>query len=355
MTIYYYANHVYQFSPVMPLYHEISGTFIIKNRLSRKIEFYRFLRNTNPFLNEKTLFHTPKMILRTIPDFLDLEGIIFSQYVLKLHYNPKKCKTIFIGHGTGDKKYENDPNDLKSYNYHFITGPKHLKKLNDVGINIPSENLIKIGNMQFDDYVNDKLDSREKILDNLGVVDRNRKNVLYAPTWRYGKGTLKTHVYKFCKEITNKFNLIIRPHFFGSQHIPKIKLWTKLNRIKHVYFSNPANLKRNNIMCDFKISDILISDTSSILYEYLITCKPIIVVKNDYNKLLHNMPDEMNIMKAVYIYGNSDQEISKLIKDALVQHKYKQVYKDMLNHCFYFNDGKSVERAIRFLESISDN
>jgi CDP-glycerol glycerophosphotransferase (TagB/SpsB family) len=101
---------------------------------------------------------------------------------------------------------------------------------------------------------------------------------------------------------------------------------------------------------DFKASDIMISDTSSILYEYLVTGKPIIVVKNEYDRL-HIMPDEMNIMKYVYFYDNT-QDICALTQNALAEHGYKEVYEKMLHHCFYFNDGKSVTRAKEFVRGL---
>ena len=58
-----------------------------------------------------------------------------------------------MGHGAGDKKYGGSPHTLETYDYHFISGPKHLAKLKDVGINIPDERLISIGNPRFDYYL----------------------------------------------------------------------------------------------------------------------------------------------------------------------------------------------------------
>jgi CDP-ribitol ribitolphosphotransferase / teichoic acid ribitol-phosphate polymerase len=104
-------------------------------------------------------------------------------------------------------------------------------------------------------------------------------------------------------------------------------------------------------MNDFLVSDIMISDTSSILYEYLITDKPIIVVKNDCDDL-HRMPGEMDIMNYATIFDGS-QDIVKLIDQNLADQKFKAEYNKLLHNCFYFNDGKSVERIREFLTSIS--
>ena len=348
MKIYYFANQIYQFSYALPIYQKAKGLFIAKS-MKRIFQFKKHLRNANTLKDVKTFLNTPPFIKCALKNIHNLEGVVISLSNAAINSGPKNNKTIFLGHGTGDKPYGPNVELLKGYDYHFISGPKHLEKLQDVGLNIPEEKLIKIGNPRFDDYINNKID-KEKELNRLGIVDRSRKNVLYAPTWKWGDGTLHRYVYKFSRELTNKYNLIVRPHSHDRKYIPKIKMWTKLNRIKHVYFSNPAELVKSDTMNDFMVSDILISDTSSILYEYLITHKPIIVAKNEY-KELHNMPHEMNIMNYVTIYDGS-QYILKLIEDNFINQKYKAELDHLLSNCFYFNDGKSTERAVEFIKAL---
>lgn len=348
MKIYYFANQIYQFSYSIPIYKRLGGTFIVR-KYKKLLSFKKLLRNTNVFPNVKTFLNTPPIVKLDIKNLYDLKGIIISQSNTRINCNHQKCKTIFVGHGSGDKRYGGNEKILKSYDYHFLSGPKHMQKLRDVCLNIPEEKLVKIGNLRFDDYVNNKI-NREEVLDTLGVKDRGRKNVLYAPTWRWGSGTFKKFVYQFCREITKEFNLIVRPHYHDSKRIPKVKIWAKLHGIKHVYFSNSSKLLTNDTMQDFMVSDILISDTSSVLYEYLITGKPIIIAKTNCDEL-HTMPDDMNIMKYADIYDGS-QNIVKMIENNLLNQPHKNDYKKLLNNCFYYNDGKSVERAMNFLRSI---
>ena len=77
----------------------------------------------------------------------------------------------------------------------------------------------------------------------LGVQDRDRKTILYAPTWKWGAGTLHQYGYKFCQELTKEYNLIIRPHYFDRKYIPKFKYWAKskgqniyIFRILRIYY-----------------------------------------------------------------------------------------------------------------------
>jgi len=348
MKIYYFANQIYQYSYALPIYRTAGGTFIAKS-IKRIIQFKRYLKDGNSSAKIKTFLNTPPLLKCKTQNVHNLDGIVISFSNAAIHSDNKKCKIIFVGHGTGDKPYGPNVQFLEGYDFHFISGPKHLEKLKDVGLNIPEEKLIKIGNPRFDDYVNGKID-RDHELNRLRVIDKTRKNVLYAPTWKWGDGTLLRYVYHFAREITKEHNLIVRPHSHDRKYIPGLKRWMKRNGIKYVYFSNPADLVKCDTMNDFMVSDILISDTSSILYEYLITAKPIIVAKNEY-KELHHMPDEMDIMNFVTIYDGS-QDILKMVADNLADTSYKIDYKKLLDTCFYFNDGKSVDRAVEFINSL---
>jgi CDP-glycerol glycerophosphotransferase (TagB/SpsB family) len=349
MKIYYFANQIYQYSYTLPIYRKLNGTFIVKS-IKRYLQFKKYLVGANSFPEAKSFRNTPPLRMVTMNRVAALDGTVISASNAPIHSEKKKCITIFIGHGTGDKKYGPNVQYLEKYDYHFISGPKHLEKLLDVGLNISEDRLIKIGNPRFDDYVNNRI-NRTSEFNRLGIKDRTRKNVLYAPTWKWGNGTLHQYVYPFAREISLKYNLIVRPHQHDRKYIPKIKKWVKSHGIQHVYFSNPISLIQSDTMSDFMVSDILISDTSSILYEYLITGKPIIVIKNDFDDL-HHMPGEMDIMNVVSTF-NSSQDIIELIDQNLANQKYKAVYNRLLHNCFYFNDGKSVERIAQFLKSIS--
>ena len=336
MNIYYYANQVYQYGHIKPVFAQTGGTFVV-NKFNRFLRFKFYMNN-------------PDVIIRELRKEIDLSGVIISCSNTIIKNNKDTSISIFIGHGAGDKKYGGSAHCLETYDYHFISGDKHLHKIKDVGITIAEEKLIKIGYPKFDEYLDSKL-NKDQYLEYLGIVDKSRKNILYAPTWKWGDGTLRRFGKKFCKEISRDYNLIIRPHFQDRSYIIKLKLWAKLNGLKHVYFSNPAKIIKNNTMNDFAISDLLISDTSSINYEYLITCKPIIIVDNNYDQL-HNMPTDLNILDIVQTYQSNKNDICSMIDFELNRNTFDN-YNKMLHNCFYFNDGKSSQRAADFIKSLN--
>ena len=347
MNIYFFANAVYQYSHSKSIFELTGGTFIV-NKFNRMLRFKYYLFNSVKNEAIKGFLNTPPVIIRDIRQPLDLRGVILSGSCTFVNNNKDNSFSIFIGHGAGDKKYGGSAEILKSYDYHFISGPKHLHKMKDMDVEIPSEKLVDIGYPKFDDYVNNKID-RNAYMNYLGIKDRSRKNILYAPTWRWGDGTLQKYGKQFCKELDGEFNLIIRPHFHDRRHILPLKFWAKSNGLNNVYFSNPAKILKNNSMYDFAISDLMISDTSSIIYEYLITKNPIIIADNNY-KDLHKMPSDLNILDlAKKYYGKN---LSSLVNAELSSNS-RSNYETLLNNCFYFNDGKSSKRASDFVLSLN--
>ena len=347
MNIYFFANAVYQYSHSKSIFELTGGTFIV-NKFNRMLRFKYYLLNSVKNEAIKGFLNTPPVIIRDIRQPLDLRGVILSGSCTFVNNNKDNSFSIFIGHGAGDKKYGGSAEILKSYDYHFISGPKHLHKMKDMDVEIPSEKLVDIGYPKFDDYVNNKID-RNAYMNYLGIRDRSRKNILYAPTWRWGDGTLQKYGKQFCKELDGEFNLIIRPHFHDRRHILPLKFWAKSNGFNNVYFSNPAKILKNNSMYDFAISDLMISDTSSIIYEYLITKNPIIIADNNYQDL-HRMPSDLNILDIANKYYGKN--IISLV-DAELSSNSRSNYETLLNNCFYFNDGKSSKRASDFVLSLN--
>jgi len=310
---------------------------------------------------EKTLWNTPKIILRKDGNMQDLSGVVLSFSNYWIERDPQKCQIIFHEHGASDKRIGSNLKKkplqrLKNFDHIFLMSPKNLIKikalaqsLGETDISQISDKLQKIENLRFTQYLVEKK-KRAEIIQNLGIQDRSRKNVLYAPTWRFGNGTLRKYFHRFAREITQEYNLIIRPHFHEAKLIPQYKLWAKLHGIKNIYFSNPGNLRQHDTFTDFIASDILLSDTSAVLYEYLITENPIIIIHPQYGKQVE-MPDQLNIMKNSVIFQETD-DINQLIVKSLEERKYARNYGQMHSACFYTNGEDEVIDAVKFVQDL---
>ncbi len=350
LPVYFLANQVYQFSYAKPIYELTGGSFIVP-KLRKLLRFKTRLRNTNAFPGVKTFLNTPILLYRNIKSLGDFHGIIISQSATRIIRERGKSITIFMGHGTGDRKYGGNAKVLESYDYHFISGPKHKEKLKDAGLSIPEARLIRIGNPRFDAYVNGEID-REAYLDHLGVIDRGRPTILFAPTWQSGHVNLFRFVFRFCRELSRDYNLIIRPHHFEMKYLPLVRAWAQAKGLKHVYYSNPNDLVHQDTFTVFACSDIMISDISSILYEFLVTRKPIILTTHTYDDL-HSMPDEMNVASVSELYdGSPGMDIAQMVAANLARSDNLERYQALLENCFYFNDGRSTNRAVEFISKL---
>jgi len=351
--VYYYANHIYQFSYALPIYNRIGGIFVVKD-LKRLLQFKRYLINLRRF-DEKTFLNTPPVLISSRKDLHKLNGVIFflsNSIMPKDDYSGSI--TIFHEHGTSDKRYggakTNNVADLKlkKYDHIFLSGPKNLKRLEEIGLYFPEKKLIRIGGLRFDKLFDNSYDINTEYK-RLKIKDTSRENILYAPTWRFGNGTLKQYAMKFAREITKKYNLIIRPHYHDYRYSRFLKFKTDLENIDHVYFSNATNIIKQDTFNDFVLADLMISDMSSVIYEFLIFRRPMIIIKNDFSNF-HKMPKNLDIMQNVDIY-NGTEDIVQMITENLEQQKYAAVYDQMAKDCFYV-EGSSVRRAADFITQL---
>ena len=359
MNLYYFANNIYQFSYAIPIYQKIGGTFLVRDKKCL-MQFKWAMRRMNKDRKKNGILNYPQVKLISKSERQNLSGIIiFCSNSISLKKYPN-AKTIFLEHGTGDKKYggakpgKDNPLDyaakkLLSYDFIFTSGKKNIYRIKNMDIEIEPEKIVKIGGTRFDEVICGEL-SRQIEEKRLKIKDTSRKNILYAPTWRFGDGTLDKYVHHFIKQITREYNLIIRTHYHDYKRIIQLKLWAKLHGFKHLYFSNPLDQIRNNTFHDFIVSDLMISDISAVIYEYIIMNKPMILISNN-TKFRHDMPDEMNAMKYATIWDEKS-DIIDLIKQSFADEERTAKYKELLNNCFFYNDGKSASRAIEFLESI---
>jgi hypothetical protein len=209
----------------------------------------------------------------------------------------------------------------------------------------------------------DKLVKRDTLKKNILEVlnmEENKKIVLYAPTWEqeseeekklfpWKENLLETlrEIQKFCEE-ENVF-FIIRPH----------KLWTNKEEkplIEKIFNSN-GNF--NNILFvpfdkfyDTEtllfVSDVLITDWSSIANDYIILQRPIIFLDIP-SPFRHNFtlsPED----RAGNIVLNK-KEFFKILKRNLSSYKkpenYNKVVEKLYGKNFKYSDGKSAKRCVK--------
>ncbi len=356
MNIYFIANSIYQFAYAFPVFEATGGTFVVHN--SKKLRHFKsYLKQYSKlYPHKKNTLPQVKLIPKEEQHLL--KGVlVFFANSIDPDKNYKNAITCFYEHGTSDKRYEGgNPiaiKKLNTYNYLLLSGPKNKQRLLDTQIQRNQNHLIETGCLRFDDYLQNKF-PRKQIEKQLGIRDTSKPNILYAPTWKFGNGTFKTYASYLIEELTPYYNLILRPHYHDRKYGQFLYWLSKLKGQSGVYFSAPQNVLTHDTYAAFSISDLLISDVSSVIYEYLVTLKPIVLIENNFQER-HSMPKSMDIVPHVN-YLKKGIDVPSLINHQLkTADARKQTYKELLNNCFYKTKGGAVKDLSIFLTTLKQS
>ena len=213
------------------------------------------------------------------------------------------------------------------------------------------ENSIALGSPRYD-----KIRTKEEKEDLEIIRKKFDKIILFAPTWRedgkwIGSYKINNKTYDEFNEKLKEINalLIINPHPLTNKC--EILNWG-LKNSENIIFSEDINIKDINYI--YFYSDILITDISSAIFDYLIFAKPILLFMPDiniylsgdrgiyeyfenelrenvlinWNQLLSNLD---NTQQEILFFKNISQEISQY------KNTNKAIYNDVINR-FYKKD-----------------
>lgn len=354
MQIYYIANSIYQFAYAFPLFEKCEGIFVVTSKKKMK-HFQQYLQNLKKIKSEGQDYPQPKVILVERSKLHQIKGILFFfANSIDPEQDYSASITCFYEHGTSDKKYECGNSiaikKLHKYNYLLLSGPKNRHRLVDTKVTRKKEDLIETGCLRFDSYLKGKF-SREKIAKLLKIKDTNKKNILYAPTWKFGNGTFKAYASHLIDQLSDDYNLILRPHYHDRKYGQFIYWYAKLKGKRNVYFSPPQDVIFHDTYAAFAASDLLISDISSVIYEYLITKKPIVLINNNFEQR-HSMPQEIDILPHVNTYKKGD-DLKRIINQNLTQPQSEK-YEQLLHNCFYKTNGNAANDLAQFLKNLKN-
>lgn len=176
----------------------------------------------------------------------------------------------------------------------------------------------------------------------------NKKVILYAPTWRdnqfYEKGkykfNLKMDIDKLRKELENDYIIILRLHYLVAENLDLkgyegfIYDLSKYEDIRELYL----------------ISDVLITDYSSVFFDYANLKRPMIFYVydiEDYRDNLRGFYFDFEKKAPGPLVKSTDEileEINIINKDGFVpSDNFREFYKKFC----YLEDGKATERVVK--------
>jgi teichoic acid glycerol-phosphate primase len=266
------------------------------------------------------------IILTNLPHQMFDQLFFFDERVCQ-----KKLLNIWVPHGNSDKGLDGSLGQvLKKEKLILYYGQKFLHEICNHDFN--PRRMVLIGNyrhLYFQEHANFYAQKLHKI-----VAALNEKVILFAPSWEHK--TLETCIEPLLESLKSDTTLLIKPHpnslLDGSLRLEKLV----------AQYSNQAKLILDDtpIYPLLSISKALITDTSSIGYDFLYFNRPLILIdpkERDHRHQLHSLGPclfQENIHLAYTLLEKKDEYETKR-KKALTENFDKtsaiEIKRDLFN------------------------
>lgn len=186
----------------------------------------------------------------------------------------------------------------------------------------------------------------EKIKSKFRLENTDKKIILYAPTYRGDQHTSglgytykeEVNFERFQKELRDDFIILFRPHYFVANTF-------NFEKYKGFVY-NVADVDDINEL--YIISDILITDYSSVFFDYANLKRPMIFYmydlehyRDESNGFYFNVEEELPGK-----ITRTDDELLEEIKRVSKEFAYEEKYKKFNEKYNYLEDGKASKRVV---------
>ncbi len=191
-------------------------------------------------------------------------------------------------------------------------------------------------------------------------IDPNKKIILYAPTWRpWGATTFfpfpdfsARQLDAFLKE--NNLFLLLRPHHLDLNHEENKAFWQSAKKMDDARIITHAECADINILA--LISDVLITDYSSLYFDYLLLDRPTIFLDYDLKKYESEIGFYINYPEiAIGPHPKTWETFKTEILLQLKKDPHQKKRQELLQKFHRYRDGNASERVLALLEKLSSN
>ncbi len=196
-------------------------------------------------------------------------------------------------------------------------------------------------------YASDKEERAKRLKEKLGIP-LDKKTILYAPTWRddehYGKGeykfTLALDLKKMKTMLEKDYVLLLRTHHYIADKIDT----TGLGGFAY-------NLSTYDDISEiYLITDICITDYSSVFFDFANLKRPILFYTYDiekYKNQLRGFYIDMNTEVPGPLLYTSEEVIDAILHIDTIQNRYQKRYDDFYDRFCCFDDGHASENIVK--------
>ena len=231
--------------------------------------------------------------------------------------------------------------DVARYNYMISPNP-FCTEVFQSAFRIQRERLIETGYPRNDFICNTTKEEMERLKEKY-QLPKDKKIVLYAPTWRDNSYVasgytfeLKADFHKWKEILGEEYIVVFKPHYLI------INTYEKDSSLQGFLYSIPAEADIREL---YVISDMLITDYSSVFFDYAILKRPIYFYMYDIEEYANDLRGfYLDIHKDLPgdIYTNEDELLAAVKQDAYDETAYQAFYERFCS-C---EDGNAAKRVI---------
>ncbi len=316
------------------------------------------IRAVESFSNLKCLLN---FFFRKAYELAKAEIILMDNVFLPYAYLHKRrgTKVVQLWHGTGTiKKFGQDTNTGKLKNLekransnitHLIVNSPDMKSLYSGAFGVKEENVYAIGLPKSDEFfrrlseikICKKNPYKKYIYQKYGIPE-DKKLILYAPTFRDNKEQnprLIELLEEMNQNLPEEYCLGLRLHPHVAHSFEKRQLGKNICQLS---FEQDVNTV-------LMAADILITDYSSIIFEYCLMKRPMIFYAYDYEEF-SDQGRGFYYDYETFVPGpvaHSCREVLDIIRDQGFQ---QSKVEEFINNHYLYTDGNATERLLELLK-----
>lgn len=314
-------------------------------------------------------YELPKEIIPIENDTIEYEIVLATSGVIvdnnNAAPNTKSKQQYFINtwHGTGPFKKvyasiasrQGDKEWMKtikeSYNRVdlFISNSKDNTEMFRESFFYDGE-ILESGNPR-NDILFQKSDVAGKVRRNLNI-DEHQKIVLYAPTFREDE---ETTFMKYDLDMSSVLEMLNRR--FGTEFILLYRFHHRLRFYKKCEKFYPQGIDVTlypDVMELVVVADVLITDYSSIMWDFSLQRRPVFLYHNDEKEYMNERDFYWPVSRWPYIKAHSSEELCQQILE-FDEEKYLKDLEQFFKDDPSYDDGHATERVVERIMDVIEN
>jgi CDP-glycerol glycerophosphotransferase (TagB/SpsB family) len=272
---------------------------------------------------------------------------------------PRGTRRIQMFHGVAGKYssvYDTPDRSMREWDRLFFINRRRMENYIRVGaIDADSQAARLVGYPKLDCLVDGTL-SRDEVLNELGI-DPSSRTVLYAPTWSPYSSLNAMGEELVTKLVAAGYSVIVKLHDRSRdleyKHSGGVD-WAE--RLEPILRSGGGWLADRSDACPYlAAADVLITDHSSVGFEYLLLDRPIIRI--EMSELIANTdinPDYVALLREASVsVRNVEETLTAVEKSFCDSRSLSQSRRAVAEELFY-QPGTATERAVRELYDVME-